>query len=79
MSKEAALKRAFNQAIANPAVSFADREADILVMRNVMIAYVRKNNIDISAAEIAEYVRVELEKIDEALKDFSYSDQMMSR
>ncbi len=48
MSKEVMLKRAFNQASANGAVRFVDRDVDFAVIRNYMVQYAKKNDVEVS-------------------------------
>ncbi|WP_462378170.1 hypothetical protein [Emergencia timonensis] len=52
MSKEVMLKRAFNQASANGAVRFVDRDVDFAVIRNYMVQYAKKNDVEVSEKEL---------------------------
>lgn len=63
MSNVVMLKRAFNQAVATDAVRFTDRETDFLVIRNFMIDYAKRNNVEISASEIESFIRSQQENL----------------
>ena len=65
MKKEEMLKAAFEHALNNPALNFADDDVDALVMTQAM-------------TEITEYVGKQIKNMDETVKDFSYQNKMMN-
>ncbi len=78
MSKEVMLKRAFSQASANGAVRFVDRDVDFAVIRNFMIQYAEKNDVEVSEKEIESFIGQQMNKIKEGIKDFTYQTKMMN-
>lgn len=77
MSKANMLERAFNQAVANSAVNYVDRDADTLVIINSMVAYAEKNNVNVTIGEIEAYAKAELNKRSAAAADFHYNRQII--
>jgi len=57
LTKEEMLKEAFNEAAANPAVNFVDRENDILVIKNAMKQYGEQNGNPFTSEEIEGYIK----------------------
>lgn len=78
MSKEVMLKRAFNQASANGAVRFVDKDVDFAVIRNYMVQYAKKNAVDVSQEEIKTFINREIARQDESLKDFTIQTKIMN-
>lgn len=77
MNKEEMLKKAFSHCLTNAALNFADHDIDALVMREDMIEFSEKNNFDLSEEEIVNYIRLQIRKMSEAVKDFTYQTKMM--
>ena len=78
MSKEVMLKRAFNQASAIGAVRFVDRDVDFAVIRNYMVQYAKKNDVEVSEKEIENFIGQQMTKMKETTKDFTYQTKMMN-
>lgn len=78
MSKEVMLKRAFSQASANGAVRFVDRDVDFAVIRNFMVQYAKKNDVEISENEIERFINNQMRKMNENIKDFTYQTKIMN-
>ncbi|MGC2873177.1 hypothetical protein ACDL92_07825 [Ihubacter sp. mB4P-1] len=78
MKKEEMLKAAFEHALNNPALNFADDDVDALVMTQAMTEFAAKNNYDLTKEEITEYVGKQIKNMDETVKDFSYQNKMMN-
>ncbi len=77
MNKESMLRRAFNQAMVNDAVRYADEAADFLVVKNYMLRYAKKHGIDVTAEEIEAYIHSQRRRWKEALRDFTFQDWIM--
>lgn len=77
MNKEEMLKKAFSHTLTNAALRFADHDIDALVMREDMIEFAQKNNFDLTEEEIIDYIRLQIKKMDDAVKDFTYQTRMM--
>lgn len=63
MSNTVMLKRAFNQAVATGAVRFTDADTDLLVIKTYILDYAKKNNVDISAAEVETFIKEQQKKL----------------
>ncbi|MGN0658890.1 MAG: hypothetical protein ACI4LA_04725 [Emergencia sp.] len=77
MNKETMLKKAFAHAMGNAALRFADHDIDFIIIKNDMTDFAAKNNMDLTEEEIVEYIKDEVKRIDEAVKDFTYQTRMM--
>lgn len=78
MSKEVMLKRAFNQVSANGAVRFVDKDVDFAVIRNYMVQYAKKNDVEVSQNEIERFIGQQIAKMEESTRDFTYQTKMMN-
>lgn len=78
MSKEVMLERAFNQASANGAVRYVDKDVDFAVIRNFMVEYAKKNGVEVSEKEIERFIGQQTAKQNEGIKDFTYQTKMMN-
>lgn len=63
MSMEVMLKRAFNQAIARGTVKFTDSETDFHIIRDYILQYAKKNDVEIPFQEIDSFIRQQYRKI----------------
>ena len=63
MSKVVMLKRAFNQAVATGAVRFTDKATDFLVIKNYMIDYAKKYDIEVSVEEVEAFIKSQQENL----------------
>lgn len=63
MSNVVMLKRAFNQAVATGAVRFTDKDTDFTVIRNFMMDYAKKFNVEISVEEIEAFIKAQQENL----------------
>lgn len=77
MTKEDMLKRAFSQAMSNAAIRHQDSSIDFVIMKNDMVEYCAKKEYDLTEDEIVSYIREEMQRIREAMIDFSYDYKMM--
>lgn len=71
------LGKAFMEAMNNPALRYVDSSVDLLIIKSAMIAYLERHEYDFTEEEVEKYIKDQFVKINESLKDFSYSNKMM--
>ena len=74
---ENVLRKAFMNAMYNPALTFADYNTDFIVIKSAMIGYLERKDCEYSEDEVENYIKKKFAEIHEFLKDFSYSNKMM--
>ena len=76
-TKEKVLREGFAQAAGSIAVHFVDQEVDFKVIKNMMEEYAKSCHVEVSEEEVVNYMKDAFHKMNEAVKDFSYSYKIM--
>lgn len=78
MSKEVYLKKAYDAATINDVVRHGDDDVSFLVIKDSMIEYAKKNNVEVSVEEIEAYIKKQQQILDESTSDFKIQTKMMN-
>ncbi len=77
MTKEQVLADGFAEASSNPAVRFVDTDIDFLVIKEIMMEYAQRWNMEVTEEEVVDYMKDQFHKMHLAIQDFSHNFNAM--